>query len=196
MTPHPTTLTVWTQLSEDLRRFLRRRVRDEHVADDLLQETFLRIHRGIDALEDADRVQAWVYRIARNVVIDHFRRAESGVEPLAEWDPPDEASPQRSGCAGACHGAEWMDELVNQLPDGYREAVRFSEIDGVSQQAVADHLQLSLSGAKSRIQRGRQMLRSVLDDCCRFEFDRRGRITDIEPRPERTVCRNCDELEL
>jgi RNA polymerase sigma-70 factor (ECF subfamily) len=76
---------------------------------------------------------------------------------------------------------------------GYRQAVQLSEIEGLPQQEVADRLGLSLSGAKSRIQRGRLMLKDELERCCRFEFDRRGNVMDYEPRPERTVCRNCGE---
>ena len=67
MPGQPSTEAVWGRLSADLRRFIRRRVGDDHTADDLLQETFLRIHRGLPALGDGDRVAAWVYQIARNV---------------------------------------------------------------------------------------------------------------------------------
>ncbi|MBI3467599.1 MAG: winged helix-turn-helix transcriptional regulator [Planctomycetes bacterium] len=75
---------------------------------------------------------------------------------------------------------------------GYREAIRLAEIEGLSQQEVAERLGLSLSGAKSRIQRGRAMFREALERCCQFEFDRRGNLLDVNPRPDRTVCKNCD----
>ena len=60
MPSNPSTDAIWTHLSSDLRRFIRRRVSDDHVADDLLQETFVRVHRNIETLQDADRVAAWV----------------------------------------------------------------------------------------------------------------------------------------
>ena len=68
-----------------------------------------------------------------------------------------------------------------------------AEIEGLSQQEVADRLGLSLSGAKSRIQRGRAMLKGVLEQCCRFEFDTRGNLMDCDPKPDRKVCRDCGE---
>jgi RNA polymerase sigma-70 factor (ECF subfamily) len=188
MTNHPSTDALWSSLSADLRRFIRRRVSDDHVADDLLQETFVRVHRNQASLEEVESVAAWVYRIARNVINDHHRQA-SGAAPLGEVDPQvadeDVRSERRCGCPG------WLGELVHSLPDGYRQAVEWSEIDGLNQQEVADRLGLSLSGAKSRVQRGRQMLKEALDRCCRFEFDRRGNMLDYEPKPERTVCRDC-----
>ena len=187
----PSTEAIWSHLSLDLRRFLRRRVADDHVADDLLQETFVRVHRNLGTLREADRVATWVYQIARNVLLDHRRRAASPAQALGDTDPADE--PDDRLCTLRCHGAGWLEEMIRSLPDGYREAVQLAEIEGLSQQAVADRLGLSLSGAKSRVQRGRVMLRDVLDQCCRFEFNGRGNLMDFDPKPDRTVCRNCDD---
>ena len=192
MTANPATETIWSQLSDALRRFIRRRVADEHVADDLLQETFLRIHRNVDRLEDSDRLAAWVYQIARNVIHDDYR-AKNGNVSLADMDVAEEndGKDQLKASAGV-----WLDELIVQLPPTYQEAVRLSEIEGLPQHEVADRLRLSVSGAKSRIQRGRVMLRGVLDQCCVFEFDRQGNVMDCDPKPDRTVCRDCGDLEL
>ena len=191
MPARPSTEAVWSELSADLRRFIRRRVADEHVAEDLLQETFVRIHRGIDTLSGADRLPAWVYQIARNVIHDHHRKVEQPTVTLADTEPADEPVDQR-GCLN-CRAGEWLEEMVGELPERYREAVQLAEIEGLSQQEVALRLGLSLSGAKSRIQRGRVMLKDILEQCCRFEFDRRGNVMDYEPLPDRKVCRNCDE---
>jgi RNA polymerase sigma-70 factor (ECF subfamily) len=191
MSDRPTTEAIWAQLSADLRRFIRRRVADEHAADDLLQETFVRVHRHLPALEDAERVAAWVYQIARNLIRDHFRQRVNATAPLAGVDPVEECDDSREEMR--CGSCGWVDEMIAGLPDGYREAVRLSEVEGLSQQEVADRLGLSLSGAKSRVQRGRAMLKGVLEGCCRFEFDARGNVTDHEPKPDRPVCRDCGE---
>lgn len=192
MSIQPSTDAVWTALSADLRRFIRRRVADDHVADDLLQETFVRIHRRIDALSDENRLAAWVYRIARNVVNDHYRRDAAAAVPLAEIHVAEEADPLAPLRAGA---SVWLEELVRQLPETYREAVQLAEIDGLSQQQVAERLGLSLSAAKSRVHRGRAQLKQVLDRCCDFRFDRRGNLVDIDPKPDRTVCRDCGDFD-
>lgn len=192
MTSQPATESVWSQLSDDLRRFIRRRVADDHTADDLLQETFLRIHRSVGTLADEDRLAAWVYQIARNVIHDHYRQ-QSGDVSLADADPADEHD--GTGHLRARAG-EWLDELIRQLPDPYRDAVQLSEIEGLTQLEVAERLGLSHSGAKSRVQRGRAMLREVLDQCCWFNFDQRGNLMDCDPKPDRTVCHNCDDLEI
>lgn len=195
MTPRPSTDAVWSRLNEDLRRFIRRRVSDEHVAEDLLQETFLRIHRHAARLNDADRLAAWVYQIARNAIHDHYRRVSGAAAALTDAALVDEApaaAEERSACAG-CRADQWLDEMIRQLPAKHQEAVRLCEVQGLSQQEVADRLGLSLSGAKSRIQRGRAMLKGILEQCCTLEFDRRGNVLDYDPKPDRTICRNCDD---
>jgi RNA polymerase sigma-70 factor (ECF subfamily) len=191
MTSQPTTDAIWTHLSSDLRWFIRRRVSDDHVADDLFQETFVRVHRNIGTLQEADRLAAWVYQIARNVIHDHHRKATNSTVALADADPADERDDHLSELR--CRGAGWLDEMIRSLPEGYRDAVQLAEIEGLSQQEVGDRLGLSLSGAKSRLQRGRKMLKDILEQCCHFEFDGRGNMMDYDPKPDRKVCRDCGE---
>lgn len=190
MTAHCATESAWSHLSTELRHFIRRRVGDDHVADDLLQETFLRIHRGINQLGRADRLAAWVYRIARNVIHDHYR-AGRHEQSLAEIDPPDASE---ANGELRLRADRWLGELIDLLPESYRQALVWAEIEGISQQEIANRLGLSLSGAKSRVQRGRALLKDALDKCCTFHVDRQGNVYDCDPKPDRTVCRECDEM--
>ena len=80
--------------------------------------------------------------------------------------------------------------MIAALPDPYREALILSEYQGLSQKDVADRLGISLSGAKSRVQRARRQLREMFLACCHFEMDRRGRILDYYAR-----CPECDPAE-
>jgi RNA polymerase sigma-70 factor (ECF subfamily) len=190
MKSRPTTDAIWSHLSSDLRRFIRRRVSDEHAADDLLQETFMRVHRNIGALQDADRLAAWVYQIARNVVHDHHRKTANSTSTLADADDvSDDAHDPHAGC----RSVPWLEAMVQSLPDGYRQAVQMAEIEEQSQHVVADRLGLSLSGAKSRVQRGRAMLKDVLERCCSFEFDVRGRMMGCDPKPDQQDCGECGD---
>jgi RNA polymerase sigma-70 factor (ECF subfamily) len=80
--------------------------------------------------------------------------------------------------------------MVQSLPETYRQAIVLSEFEGLTQKELAARLDLSLSGAKSRVQRGRAQLKKMLLDCCRFEFDRRGTVIECEPR-RKTSCPEC-----
>ena len=182
----PSTGEVWDALRADLQAFFRARVRDPHRVDDLLQETFLKIHGGLDGLADADRLPAWVYRIARRVLADHVRAG--GAEPAPLDGDPGETSGRPENLNAEVAG--WLPGMIAMLPPGAREAVRLSEIEGRSQAQVAEDLGLSLSGAKSRVQRGRERLRELLLACCHLDFDRGGNVLDYHPR---SGCRGCSD---
>jgi RNA polymerase sigma-70 factor (ECF subfamily) len=179
------TSEIWEAFSQDLRGFIARRVADPDDADDILQEVFIKIHTHIDTLQDDERLVPWLYRIARNTITDYYRARRQTVE-LPEAYPA--LSDEKDGdvlqdLAVGVHG------FIASLPEKYRQAVLLSEIEGVKQQDVAEHLGLSLSGAKSRVQRGRNLMRQELLDCCHFEFDRRNHPIEMTPRPD--CCRQC-----
>jgi RNA polymerase sigma-70 factor (ECF subfamily) len=170
---------VYEQLGATLRGVLRRQVRDEHLADDLVQETFLRIHDKLGGLRDDERLRPWVFRVARNVVVDHFRKRSESPDGSVEHAPEETVEDTTNFNA---EFGEWLARAVEQLPDTYREAVRLAELEGLRQQDVAERLGLTLSGAKSRVQRGRELLRGMLQACCHVELDRYGNVVDYRPR--------------
>jgi RNA polymerase sigma-70 factor (ECF subfamily) len=176
---------IWNEFSEELRRFILKRIADPADADDVLQDVFVKLHTRIDTLRESDRLAPWLYQIARNTIVDYYRARHQTVpvpETLAVVDEPAEGDP-------AARIASSLTGIVDCLPDKYRQAIVLSELQGVPQQQVAEHLGLSLSGAKSRVQRGRDLLRAALLDCCHFEFDRRGHMIDYTPRPD--CCPHC-----
>ena len=172
-----TTEHIWRELSDRLRRFVRSRIDSSADVDDVLQTVFLRIHSNLDRLQDADRLESWVFQIARNAVTDHFRKqrtADGDVESLiADADDADTESVQAelAGC---------LNSLVERLPEDQRRALSLYEFDRLSQSEIATRESISLSGAKSRIQRGRRSLETLLRACCEFQFDGRGNVMEYE----------------
>ena len=145
-------------------------------ADDVLQNVFLKMHTGLVALKDEARLQSWLYQIARNAIIDYFRSQKPLVElpdhiPQYETDPGEIITQELSDC---------LRPMIQLLPEKYREAVMLSELRGLTQKEVAKVQGTSLSGAKSRVQRGRVLLKNMLSECCRLEFDRSGRLCGYE----------------
>lgn len=165
-----------------LRGFLSRRISNSADVDDLTQEVLLRMHQNADSLSDVKRLHGWIWQIARNAVIDHYRRRRATVD----IDSLDLGLEAENGSDIQELVLTWLAPTIEELPEPYRDAMRLSEIDGLTQAEVASRLSLSLSGAKSRIQRGRVKLREALQACCHFDFDGAGRI--IGYRPRREVC--------
>lgn len=179
------TEAVWKAMSGDLRAYISRRVRAPHDVDDILQTVFLKIHDNLSTLRDWGRLEAWIYGIARRAIVD-FYRGRTEYVPLD--DVPEPAADERDGEGGGASGC--IKPMLDALPDKYKEALTLTEMQGLSQRELAHRTGLSFSGAKSRVQRGRELLREVLLECCTFEFDRRGGIVHYEPR-ERERC-ECD----
>jgi RNA polymerase sigma-70 factor (ECF subfamily) len=179
-------------LEQKLRPFVSRRVPPSDL-DDVMQDVFLRIERSLPSLRDEERFIPWLYAVARSAIVEsHKQRSRHDAiditvvgEPEAEPCDGTEPTALEQELAGYLLG------YIAQLPSPYREALTLTEIEGMTQSSAADALGISLSGMKSRVQRGRERLRELFEACCRIGTDARGRVVDCEPRdPSGCRCRN------
>jgi RNA polymerase sigma-70 factor (ECF subfamily) len=186
------------ELETRLRPYVARRVSAPADVDDVMQDVFLRMQRGLGGLREEDRFGPWVYAVARSAIADH-RRARSR-HPVAEVvtdteedgraelpaviDEDDDGAVEREL-------AMYVAAFVAMLPSPYREALTLTELEGLTQKEAAEMLGVSLSGMKSRVQRGRERLRKMFEDCCEIALDARGRVIACEPRPDGRKPDNC-----
>jgi RNA polymerase sigma-70 factor (ECF subfamily) len=171
---------LWRDLHDRLVSYVSRRATSVQETEDIVQDVFLRMHLAMGASAPIDRLDAWMFRVARNAVIDQHRRRR----PIGHVD--DEAAPavperpaaeeQRNELAGC------LLPFVTKLPEPYADAVRWVDVEGLTQVEAARRAGISVPGMKSRVQRGRTKLRELLDACCRFELDVRGRVVDYEAK--------------
>jgi RNA polymerase sigma-70 factor, ECF subfamily len=178
------TEAVWLEISGRLRRFIAARVRNRDDAEDVLQDVFVKIHDQLPRLEDPARLNAWVYQITRNAIVDYYRRRGRTPELTTEF--PDDLAADVAETDLTDEVAAWLLPMIETLPPKYRDAMRLAEVQGLTQQETAERLGISLSGAKSRVQRGRERLREALVSCCHIELDRAGRV--VEWRSRRPSC--------
>ena len=173
---------VWNQYNRRLLAFIRGRVGDDAEAEDILQEVFIRVHRSLCCQTEWSKPEGWFYQIARNLIIDHYRRrhetiaipeslpSEAGAEEQLHLDTDSIAELSLS-----------LMEMIEELPEPYRQAILLTEYNGLKQKELAERQGISLSGAKSRVQRARDKLREMFLACCHFELDRRGRVMEYYP---------------
>lgn len=179
---------LWETFSGPLHRFIRRRVHDPYSAEDILQDVFLKIHTRIDSLHQQDRIASWIYQITRNAIADYYRAQRPTAElaeTLAAPETPanDDVVQELLPCVAA---------MVQELPEAYREALRLTEYQGLSQKALSERLGISFSGAKSRVQRARAKIKEQLLACCHLQFDHAGRIIDYQSRCACCASGSCD----
>lgn len=179
--------TLWKEFSVPLKSFIKKRIPNEHDTEDILQEVFYKIHNNIGSLKNDNKIHAWVYRITRNAIVDYYRKKNNPLE-LTELtedltkDPDDDVSTNEEiiSCLNA---------MINHLPEKYKQAIILTEFQNLTQKDLSEKMGLSLSGAKSRVQRARAMLKETLLGCCNLEFDRLGNI--IEYTHKTKNCKYC-----
>jgi len=184
--------TIWAEVGASMEHFVRNRISDPHHADDVVAEVMLRIHQNLGSLDDHERLTAWVFRIARNAITDHYRRTARRREVVA-------AEPQPGTHIAA---DAWLDDqaatlselascirpLVDALPSDYRRALVLTDLEGHSQVDAARIEGISVSGMKSRVQRGRRQFATLVKQCCDVTTDSRGQLVDFQPRPDGCGC--------
>ena len=170
------TETIWEKFSPQLRHFIRKKISDESVTDDILQEVFKKIHGHIGQLKNDEKIESWIYRITRNTITDHYR-TQRKIEELPEDLSVSDKTLHKIECRS---GVTSIKAIMEGLPEPYSEALILTEFEGLTQKELAKKVGISLSGAKSRVQRGRKMLQAELEKCCHISFNRHGTIVDYQ----------------
>lgn len=162
------TTIIWNEFSKSLKHFILSRVKESEVADDLIQEIFIKIHLNIHTIKKQESIKSWVFTIANNVVMDYFKK--NSKTPVSTTEMPTiEADTFEEHSAKDC-----IIPLIKNLPSTYKEAMLLSEIKGLKQTEIAKVLNISISGAKSKIQRGRKLLQQGFIDCCNYKLNEAG----------------------
>jgi len=166
---------IWTETQGALKAFIHRRVRDKAVAEDILQDVFVKMYTRMDQVTDSEKITPWIYQIARNTITDYFRSQSKSVSWLdLNWESD---QPNLNDCVHAC-----LKEMLLTLPAKYRQAIELTELENLSQMQLAERLNISYSGAKSRVQRARQMLKRKMDEKYTIKVDAYGNVTVCENR--------------
>ena len=183
----------WREIEDRLRPYLARRVALAAEIDDILQEIFVRIHRGLANLRDGEGFGGWVYAIAGHAIAD-AAKARARHPIVREGDIPEQPDPiagpeDTTGLQADL--SECVALFVARLPSPYREAITLTELQGLTQKDAADMLGASLPAIKSRVQRGREKIRDMFEECCRISVDCRGRVVECEARALEDVPEDC-----
>jgi RNA polymerase sigma-70 factor, ECF subfamily len=176
---------IWNDLTVDLKKFIVRRIPNRADAEDVLQDALIKIHRHLDRLPPNSNVYAWVYQVTRNTIVDYYRQDRANLSPDSldtSGDLPEDFAQPVVSRDAISEIAECLRPMVGCLPEKYREALVLADFEGITQAELAARLGLSLSGAKSRVQRARAQLKALLLQCCYLEFDCRGRLIDYQAK--------------
>jgi RNA polymerase sigma-70 factor, ECF subfamily len=175
---------IYRELRGILGGYIKKRVRNSADAEDLLQEVFIKIHLNLHLLNNKQSLKSWIFTLTRNTITDHYRKHRHEL-------PSGEDIPEMIGEDSLEKGVELescIHRFVGQLPDEYREIILDSEIKGIRQKDLVEKYHLAYPSVRSRVQRGRQKLKQMLNDCCALELDTRGNIMEAIPRQGKNLC--------
>lgn len=179
--PHP---AEWQAFRSRLERWVRRRVNDAADAEDLVQEILVRASSRLPTLREQKQLLPWLDAMTRNALVDYYRRRARAPVTVALWGEESDLAVEKEpeGERNRAALAACVRPLLDTLPPLYRDAVCRVDLEGERQVDVAAELGLGLSALKSRVQRGRAMLREAFAACCAFRKDAAGRVVEFEPR--------------
>ncbi|TYB79937.1 sigma-70 family RNA polymerase sigma factor [Bizionia myxarmorum] len=177
-----TTRDIWNIYSDDIKHFILSKVKEPAVADDLLQETFIKVHTKKDTLKNDDKQKPWLFTVARYTVMDYFRVQNIKIT-LPESEIEEDALHEEHTEHDCLHG------IIKSLPKKYRDPLFLADIKGLKQAEVANQLNLPLSTIKSQIQRGRKLITQGFMDCCDLTLNDSGYLVgEIKDKQDCKVC--------
>lgn len=177
------TKKVWDLYAQDVKHFIFAKVKDAELADNLLQETFIKVHIKMDNLKDTTKLKPWIFTIARHTVMDYFRKHE--VSGSGSQDDIVSIIIPREHTKEDC-----LHCIIKSLPKRYRDPLILADIQGLKQAQISEQLHLPLSTVKSQIQRGRKLIAQGFVDCCDFKMNDDGYL--VGELKEREHCKVCN----
>ncbi|MGZ8526819.1 MAG: sigma-70 family RNA polymerase sigma factor [Kaistella sp.] len=166
---------LWLEHKNELRNFILKRVRDQDLANDILQDVLMKVYQFCISKSGVRNIRSWLFQIAQNTITDHYRKQTrfTDVEHLEEIEREDQDEAFNEA-------TNYILPMLDFLPKEYAVPLKLADIDHVKQADIAKMLDLSLPATKSRIQRARQLLKAEFITCCHFETDRQGNIKSFE----------------
>lgn len=177
-----TTKQVWASYSKDLQYFIISKVKNTTIADDILQDTFIKIHTKLHTLKDIKKLKAWCFTVARNSILDYWKSTNQTFE-IANFE--DESVPKEDSHTEK----DCLRGILKNLPKKYRDPLFLSDIKGLKQQEVATQLKQSLPTTKSQIQRARKLIAQGFMDCCGYVLNDEGNLVgELQEKEDCKVC--------
>ncbi len=176
-TPNCDVPAIWLEHKTALRNYIFKRIKDADITNDILQDVLLKVYSFCLKKSGVVNLKSWLYQIAHNTIIDYYRKNSVSTSSAQEVQVAGEE--ENSAFKEAI---EYIEPLLNFLPKKYADPLRMSDLEGIKQAEIAKNLNLSLSATKSRIQRGRTLLKAEFITCCHIETDASGGLISFQIR--------------
>jgi len=174
---------LYNEYAEPLKAYLVKKEKNSGLVDDIVQDSFLKLHLQLEAKKNIDSPKAWLFRVAQNLLTDVYRKQKIHTQELQ--DIKDITVEEDQG-----HGPEdCLLGIISSLPMKYKKAVFLVDVKGIKQTDAAQQLNIALATFKSHVQRGRKLVMQGYVDCCDYEISEDGKL--IGERKTKENCKVC-----
>lgn len=164
---------IWEEHRSNLLNFVLSKIDYKNSAEDILQEVGIKLLDNLNRKTEIKNYKSWLFQVTRNTIADYYRKNKKQAELLSF---PMEANDINTTCV--CDLSGFV--IQNYLPKKYGEPLFLSDVEQRPQKEIATELKLSLTATKSRIQRGRKMLKEMVSECIHLSYNNKGQIVDFE----------------
>ncbi len=178
---------ICNEFSSELYKYINSKVKNKYDTEDILQDIFLKIYINIDKLDDQSKLEAWLYKITKNTIIDYYRKKKDisvDVEKFEKGFEEDNYSDNMNEEISKC-----LKKMIFELPKNYQEIIELYDMIGMKHKEISEKLGVTISCSKMRVQRAKTKLKEILLECCDFEIDSFGNILDYKLK--KTECKIC-----
>ncbi len=167
---------IWIDLNEELYKFILTKIKDKQTAKDIHQEVFLKIQTKIQQLKHTSKLTSWVYQITRNTIIDYFRKLKDNNISINDLD----IAETETNNFDYSDLTNCINQKIDNLSSQHKEAIILTSFKNYSQKELAEHLKISYSGTKSRVQKAKKILKENILNCPNVESDKTGKLLNFE----------------
>lgn len=185
---------IWNEYHKTLTKHIRQKINNPHDAEDILQDVFIKIYKNIHSIKDPSKIKSWIYQIANNTIIDYYRKrkdtpteAEFLEKSFIEEDDSDNLNDEICQC---------LRTMIAELPVTQQNAIKQYNLEGKTHKEISEETDISVSGSKMRVQRGKENLKETLLDCCEFKFDAFGNVIDYKLKKGKCTRCNCSKCKF
>ncbi len=177
---------LWADYEDALKKYVFKYAKSEEVTKDIVQDTLLKVHKSCCSDKEIQNIRSWLFQIAYNSMMDFFK-SERKATNLIKRQITDNQNDMYQELS------VYIEPLIGFLPEKYGAALRMADIEGLKQQEIADKLNLSLSATKSRIQRGRKLLKEEIHSCFHTKESSNSGLTDFDLKESCTSLKNWEK---
>lgn len=175
-----TTEQIWNEHYTGLYFFTMKKVKNQDAVNEVIQNTFIKIHSNIGTVRNPSKVKAWTYQIVRNEINNLFNQNKKLRETALLPSGFNSVLTTNDLCC--------LDRFIEELPENYKQVIKLVYLDGKTMNDTAEELNISLANVKARIRRSKKSLKENFNKCCKFRFDKNGKLVG------EANCEACDSV--